>query len=366
MRYKNFLISVVLSGSIIVVSLLLARKIFAPAQSNQKAICYVAGRSGGHIVPTLTLLKKYAAPASVFISTDTQLDHKLLDNNSSITEHISLSLGNVPRSFLQWPRYAWDLCAAKIKIMRTLYRYKPSLIVTTGGYVAVPVSVIAWVLGIPVHVYELDAVPGKSKLFLSRIAAKTFVCFDAAKKLFPKNAALETVGYPIRFTQGDHIDSVTACQTLGIDPAKKVIVVLGGSQGSQFLNEKMPDYVGSMAEKNLFFVLHQTGAQEVEKVRERYHNKEIAAQVFSYRNDINIIYSAADFVVCRAGAGTLFELLFFNVPALIIPLETETTDHQIDNARAMVQQYPRQFSWMRQKDVEAQPHELTSRIASIL
>ena len=113
-------------------------------------------------------------------------------------------------------------------------------------------------------------------------------------------------------------------------------------------------------------IIHQTGSIDNTDWKQLYASKNITAHVFSYHPDLALMYSAADLIICRAGAGTLFEIKFFGKPCIIIPLMTNTTTHQVDNACAMVEEYPEQFYMLAQSDVEKDPHMLYTHINQLI
>jgi UDP-N-acetylglucosamine--N-acetylmuramyl-(pentapeptide) pyrophosphoryl-undecaprenol N-acetylglucosamine transferase len=374
MRYKSFLIGVLSSLA------LLGLAFFAVRFSVQRSIyqqaspwvAYVAGCSGGHVVPALTHAQGYIAqhPGSqvLFFSTDTPaVVVDLLQKATHVAHHVPLTLGNIPRgAWLAWPGFAWDFVRTCWTAAWELITKKPAYIMATGGYIGVPVVLIARALGIPVYLYNLDVVPGEAARFLSKWVPVTYVCFDETKKYFPDAQRVELVPYPLRFTSMDRISKQAAREKLGLAQDKKIVVVLGGSKGSEFLNEAIPAAVALIPDHARYLVLHQTGGGKGEKTSQDYASKGIAAQVFAFRHDIGLVYAAADAVVARAGAGTLFELQFFGVPALIVPLETQTTMHQIDNARAMVAQYPGQFKFIMQGALENNTQALSDAIAGLV
>lgn len=109
-------------------------------------------------------------------------------------------------------------------------------------------------------------------------------------------------------------------------------------------------------------IIHQTGSSDATDWQNVYAEKNISAYVFSYMPHLEQIYSAADLIICRAGAGTLFEVKFFNKPCIVIPLETNTTTHQVDNARAIVKDHPDLFHLILQKDIEVNNDVLLEQI----
>lgn len=334
-------------------------------------ICYVAGKSGGHIIPALThaqnSVRETPTLKILFFSTNSALDRSLLDNNKLINVYQPLELGNIPRkNIFAWPRFIMQLFEIFWHTLRCLRHYKPVKVVSMGGYISVPVCFVAWLLRIPFEVYELNVVPGKAVQFLSRKAAVTHICFAQTKKYLPKSAHCQVSSYPLRYTEQDKVSRQAACEALGIDPAKKIICVLGGSQGSRFINELMQKYVLSNPESRDCVIIHQTGTADVQAVQDFYQKQGLTALVFAYRNDIHLCYAAADVIVARAGAGTLFEILFFQKPAIIIPLETASTDHQKDNALTMQAEHGQLFKVLLQGNIEKNPTRFFELLGSFL
>lgn len=319
-------------------------------------ICYVAGKSGGHIIPALTHAQRAVRENPdlkvLFFSTHSALDRSLLEHNQLVDVYQPLELGNVPRKKISaWPRFALQLMTVFFQTFRLLRRHKPVKVVSMGGYISVPVCYVARLLRIPFEVYELNVVPGEAVKLLSKTANVTHLCFAHTQTYMPQHAHCQLSAYPLRYTEQDKVDRQTACAALGLDSNKKIICVLGGSQGSRFINELLQSFI-LQATMHDYGIMHQTGAADVEGVQEFYKKQGVTALVFAYRNDIHLCYAAADVIVARAGAGTLFEILFFQKPALIIPLETATTDHQKDNALTMQLEHPQFFKVLLQGDIE--------------
>ena len=331
-------------------------------------ICYVAGKSGGHIIPALThaRFQKQANSALkvLFFSTNSPLDRSLLEHTTLIDTYKPLALGNIPRkNIFAWPRFCMQLMTVLWQSCNLLRTHRPTKVVSMGGYISVPVCFVARLLRIPVEVYELNVVPGAAVKLLSRWADRVHLCFGATRIYLPIHAHCVQGAYPLRYTESERLERTDACQTLGISPEKKIILVAGGSQGSRFINEIMQKYVRTKERSDRCVIIHQTGAADVHTVKQGYRECGIDAIVFAYRDDIHLCYAAADVVVARAGAGTLFELLFFKKSSLIIPLETATTDHQKDNALSMLQEHPQLFKVFLQAEVEKQPEEFFQQLS---
>lgn len=331
---------------------------------NKKTICFVAGKSGGHIIPCLTIINPQQHPHVLFFSTNRLLDKKIISTNPHVTWHIALPLVSfIPSKLLSYPLTAWHFFYSIMISFFYLYKTKPIEIITTGGIVAIPVCIAAYTMRIPITLYALDAVAGKALKKLAPLATTINHCFTSAQQYFPKNKCVLT-HYPIKFSHADKaIDKKKACTLLGLNEHKKTVLFLGGSQGSLFLNQcarklvENPSFSSATTQ-----IIHQTGTIDSTNWSSFYKNKNVSAHIFSYTNHIATMYAAADHIVCRAGAGTLFEIVFFEKKCIVIPLKTESTDHQIDNACAITDMYPNFFSYILQKEVESDYNSFISKL----
>lgn len=319
-----------------------------------KTLCFAAGGSGGHIIPCLTISHRtrLSEPATrvLFFTGTTELEASIIKNaNASIT-HCPLRFQAPPyaRMYLL-PFWLLSFVSATAKSLYHLWRHKPSEVISTGSHTALPVCVAARLLRIPVTLYELNVEPGKTTRFLGPLAQSIKVCFPQTLEHFKRrNCALEP--YPVKFTEHDKTHNAALLKTrLGIPASKKVILVLGGSQGSIFLNSIMPHIFSSCPNiKEALHIVHQTGSIDPTDWRHWYINNNVSAHAFSYSNEILLWYTVADLILCRSGAGTLAEIVFLGKPCITIPLETKSNNHQMANAYAYQKLYPERFAVVRQ------------------
>lgn len=337
-----------------------------PALMNQQTICFVAGRSGGHLLPAVTLAKihKNSHPndSLMFFTTATTLDKKITDQFPFIDTCIALDLENIPQKILQYPKFLLHAFKTLLHVMKILRLHKPQKVVSMGGYISVPVCLAAYLLRIPIEIHELNVIPGKANLFIAPRATQIFICFGASATYFKR--ACKLVDYPVRFTQEQRLrPQLQALHLLNLSPAKKTVCIFGGSQGSLFINNAMKEWIIKTRElHHAIQIIHQTGGQDTTDWKNFYQSLSIQAVVFDYNSSIDPYYTAADLIVCRAGAGTLFEIQFFNKRCITIPLETATTAHQLENARAMSQQSPHLFVVIEQAVLEKNPTILHSAL----
>ncbi len=306
-------------------------------------ICFVAGRSGGHIIPGLTLAKKENKQDKqiLFFTTHKELDKKTIEQEV-VDIHIALWLDNIASNPIKLARFGFQFCIALIRSFFYLIKYKPQKIVSMGGYISLPVCIAGLSLRIPIELYELNAQPGKATKILAPLAQTIFVCFKEAKKFFnPKKCYLTT--YPIRFTK--HISKTEAYQQCNLESDKKTIFILGGSQGSIEINNNIKKLIQEKQyDPCAVQFIHQTGKQDTTNWEELYKKNNFQAFVFDYYASLEHCWTIADLVICRAGAGALFEALHFQKKCILFPLMAKTTSHQQENALAMIKEYPGLFS----------------------
>lgn len=225
-------------------------------------------------------------------------------------------------------------------------------VITTGGFIAIPVSIAAFFARVPIDLYELNAIPGTAASYVAYVATHIYVCFAKALSYFPaKKSQLRP--YPIQFNKNHAVSKEACYKKLGFNPCKKTILILGGSQGSLFINKIIKSLIATHAiPASTIQLIHQTGHLENDDLTTFYNEHNIPALVFAYNHNLQELYSVADVVLCRAGAGTLFESIFFDIPIITIPLETATTHHQLDNAYDFAQQHPQRVTVIRQSVLE--------------
>jgi len=343
-------------------------------------------------LPALVLGKKWHKKNPegrvIFFSSSKKLDKKIVEQNEFLHKVIFLNLSNFPgKRVWLYPKFFIQLFLTFFKSFFYLAKYLPEKIISTGGYIAIPVCVAGKFFKIFVELHELNYVPGKAIKALSFLANKIFITFEQSKKLFgmfSNRCFFEN--YPVRFSEQDKvfdkngvIERINSCSysstllrtnreknsvvpfalseaceqseqvgcqrfSIKFSEKKKTIFLLGGSQGSLFLNNLFKDWLlknQNLADK--IQVIHQTGMQDKTDWPSFYQLLKIPAITFSYTQNIKDYYQISDVIICRAGAGTLFELKFFEKKSLVIPIKTAYTDHQIDNALQMAKKHPELF-----------------------
>lgn len=319
-------------------------------------ICFVAGKSGGHILPCITqaeqIKKEYPQKEMYLFSTGSELDNKIMSKHTHINHYIPSELNEVPYQ-KPWliPYFCCNTAWYFGKSLYKLWQLKPEKVVSFGGFNSIPVCLGAKCLGIPFELYELNVEPGKATKLLSYFTDTIYTCFEQTKKYFPKHKCI-SFNYPVRFTTEDKkIDTTGLQKQFNFSPSRRTILILGGSQGSTLLNTTMKECIESYPEiANSIQIIHQTGDTDSENYHDFYKQYDIPAHVFAFHSKLQDFYNLADLIICRAGAGTLFEIKFFDKKCITIPHQTANTSHQILNALALQHEHPDKFTIIKQPE----------------
>jgi UDP-N-acetylglucosamine--N-acetylmuramyl-(pentapeptide) pyrophosphoryl-undecaprenol N-acetylglucosamine transferase len=210
----------------------------------------------------------------------------------------------------------------------------PDLIFSKGGYGSFPVVILGWILDVPIFIHESDISPGFTNKFLSRFALEIFVSFLRTEYFPPKKMIL--VGNPIRreILEGSKEE---AKRIFNLTQEKPVILILGGSQGAQRINDVILEILPEILRD--FELIHQSGEKNFEEVEAEARTvlpKELKKyyHIFPFLKEIEIkhAYKICDLIVARAGSGTIFEISALGKPSILIPLPEAAQNHQLKNA----------------------------------
>jgi UDP-N-acetylglucosamine--N-acetylmuramyl-(pentapeptide) pyrophosphoryl-undecaprenol N-acetylglucosamine transferase len=250
------------------------------------------------------------------------------------------------------------LCMGIVQARRLLIAHGVQMVIGLGGYVSVGALLAGWSLGLRTALHEANVELGVANTVLMRVVDRAYLGFAATGAGLPQAKTLVT-GTPVRPDV-----AAAALPRLPPDATRAIrILVTGGSQGSRFFNENVPDVLQRLAAHGFQLdVRHQTGDLAAEPVRQRYAGAQIPARVVSYIDDMATAYGWADFAIARSGAATIAELAVSGLPALLVPLPTAARDHQTRNAVAFAQAGG--GWWVRESAWGAE--QLAQRIAGLL
>jgi UDP-N-acetylglucosamine--N-acetylmuramyl-(pentapeptide) pyrophosphoryl-undecaprenol N-acetylglucosamine transferase len=241
-----------------------------------------------------------------------------------------------------WRKRWWRNAALPLSVLRSLAgirailnREAPALVVGTGGYVSGPVVWAAMNRGVPAVLQEQNAYPGIATRLLARRARQVHLGFPEARAFLKPGASTQVFdsGNPIQPPPLERPVRSDAKRALGFDPAKPLVLVLGGSQGALPINRAVATALASRAFTGGISLLWQTGAATHAQFAGYAEQGRIDA--VSFIDPIASAYAAADLVVARSGAMTMAELSAWGLPSILVPLPTAAAGHQRSNARAL-------------------------------
>jgi UDP-N-acetylglucosamine--N-acetylmuramyl-(pentapeptide) pyrophosphoryl-undecaprenol N-acetylglucosamine transferase len=290
-------------------------------------VLFAAGGTGGHLYPAFAIAQKLRARGDeiAFVGTRDRLEARLVPAEGYTFFPVSAHPLSRRLSF-DVARTVAKNCIGMVQSLSLLSRFRPDVIVATGGYVCVPVVLAAHLRRVvlrdrtPVGLLEPNVVPGVANRLLARYADAVW---DAA-----------TTGVPVRASllQLPSRDDATA--RLGLDPQRKTLLAFGGSQGARSLNDALIALAANRALPNGWQLLHVTGERDYERVRRA---QQAGVAVYAYLDDPADAFAAADMVLARAGASTLAEIAAVGVPAILVPYPHASEAHQHANADALAE-----------------------------
>lgn len=228
------------------------------------------------------------------------------------------------------------LATSFFRARRILKSFAPDVVIGTGGYTTAAVLLAARSLHGKIVIHEQNAVPGRTNLWLARIANKVCVSFDSSAAFFPKEK-VEVTGMPIRSEFSHLPDKQEARKQLGLDPDAFTVLVVGGSQGAKKLNELVLGMLQTVDDGKTQ-VLHQVGTRNIVDVSSKdaanmkiYH--------FSAYLNMPVALAAADMVISRSGASTIAEITAARLPSILVPYPYAYANHQKRNAEYVVKHH---------------------------
>lgn len=294
-------------------------------------VVIAGGGTGGHLYPGIAvareLCRRDPGARVSFAGTARGIEARVIPREGFDLDLIR-SAGLKGKSIVSRLRGAALIVPGMADAWRILSRRRPHVVVGVGGYSSGPVVLMAALRGIPTLLLEQNAVPGLTNRLLARWVRAAAVAYDQALPFFRGRGFV--AGNPVRR------EFFERAPTSDAPSAGARVLVIGGSQGAHAINMAMAAAAPALAASGTAIAItHQTGDRDLDAVREAYRRAGLAATAAAFIDPVAPLMTAADLVVCRAGATTLAELTAAGKPAILIPLPTATDDHQRRNAEAL-------------------------------
>lgn len=296
------------------------------------------GGTGGHIFPAIAIANalkaKYPDSDILFIGAEDRMEMQRVPQ-------AGYKIVGLPiRGFYR--KHLWKNFSVLVKLVKSLFKarhiikeFNPDVVVGVGGFASGPTLKAAEMLGIPTLIQEQNSYAGVTNKLLAKGAHKICVSYPDMNNFFPANKILLT-GNPVRQDLlNTKISSKEAKESLGLNPNRPVVLIVGGSLGAQSINESLLQAIDILNQSETQYIW-QTGKIYIDRIRKAILNKQSKNIIIKdFISDMAQVYAASDLIVSRAGAGSISEFCLLGKAVLLVPSPNVAEDHQTKNALAL-------------------------------
>ena len=308
-------------------------------------VLIAAAGTGGHINPAISIANKIMEEEKdskiAFLGTDRGLENDLVPRAGyelktidayGLSKKISIdNLKKMCKTFI-------GMREAK-KIVK---EFKPDIVIGTGGYICGAAVMAAKANKVPVLLHESNSFPGKAVKMASKKADTILVSFEDAKKRLPNCKNVVFTGTPVKVKKQNYSinERLKIIKSIGLNETKPIILIFGGSQGAQKINEALIEIIQQNKNKN-YQIIWATGPKQFDIIKEELQNKNIDinnisnCKILPYIYNMEEVENISDVIVARSGAMTITEIANLSKPSILIPLPNVSNDHQMYNAKVL-------------------------------
>jgi UDP-N-acetylglucosamine--N-acetylmuramyl-(pentapeptide) pyrophosphoryl-undecaprenol N-acetylglucosamine transferase len=294
------------------------------------------GGTGGHIYPAVSianeLKEKHPEANFLFVGAKDKMEMEKVPQAGYQIEGLWIA-GLQRRLILDNLAFPFKLISSLWKAHKIIQKFKPNVVVGTGGFASGPTLYVASLKGVKTVIQEQNSYPGITNKLLSKKADAICVAYDNLERFFPESKIIKT-GNPVRqdllTIDQKRAESIAFFK---LDAAKKTLVVIGGSLGARAVNNLIEKHINWLVEQQVQ-VIWQTGKLYYDEFK-KYDDLE-GVQTHAFLNRMDLTYAAADVLISRAGASSISELCIVGKPVIFIPSPNVAEDHQTKNALSVV------------------------------
>ena len=289
----------------------------------KKKVLISTGGSGGHVLPAITICDHLKSRYETLISTDIR-GLKYLDK-----ENYKYFIVNTPKlnNLFFLPFSLFKIIILTFKCLIILKKEKISILISTGGYMSIPLCLAAKVLSIKIFLIEPNMVLGRANKFYLKFSEK-LLCYskkliNLPKRFEQKQIIIRPLIRKIYYEQSNYKK----------EGSLFTIIIIGGSQGASIFDNLISEILVKISSICSLKVIHQTSTKNVNSLKNFYEQNKIQNMVFTFDHNLNEFLKQSDLSITRAGASSLAELSLLNIPFIAIPLPTSKDNHQYENAK---------------------------------
>lgn len=294
------------------------------------------GGTGGHIYPAVSIANelraKYPEANFLFVGAKDKMEMEKVPQAGYQIKGLWIS-GLQRKLTIKNLAFPFKLFNSFFNAYKIIRKFKPNVVIGTGGFASGPTLFMANRLGVKTLIQEQNSYPGITNKLLGKRARKICVAYDGLERFFPADKIIKT-GNPVRKDLLDIEEKQQeAIKFFDLKSDKKTLVIIGGSLGARAINNLIEKHINWLVE-NKVQVIWQTGKLYYNEFK-KYDALE-GVQTHAFLNRMDLTYAAADFIISRAGAGSISELCIVGKPVIFIPSPNVAEDHQTKNALSVV------------------------------
>ena len=293
----------------------------------KKKILISTGGSGGHIIPAITLYEHLKNDFQIFLTSDKR-GSKYINHNKY--NYKLIETPRISKNLLKAPYVLFFFIVSFFKSFFFIKKNDIQVLISTGGYMSLPLCLSAKILNIKIYLFEPNMVIGRSNKFFLKFSEK-IICYSQKIKNFPQKYLDKIIVINPLLRKKIYQEKRDARNQI-----KKpfTILIIGGSQGAEFFDDKISELMIDLFKDYKISLIQQVTNENKKKIiYEKYIKNGIQSELFSFDENIFKKYNEVDFAITRSGASTISELIYFNVPFLAIPLPNSKDNHQFYNAK---------------------------------
>ncbi len=298
------------------------------------------GGTGGHIFPAISIAnaikERYPHADILFVGANDRMEMQRVP--AAGYEIVGLPICGFDRkNLLKNVKVLYKIWKSQRMAKKIIKDFRPMAAVGVGGYASGPTLNKCASMGIPCLIQEQNSYAGVTNKILAKKAEKICVAYEGMDRFFPSDKIILT-GNPVRQALlNTPLSQEKAIQSFGLDPAKKTILIIGGSLGARTINESVLQHLDEIT---------SSGAQVIWQTGKYYHSEILRKtsggtleniKILDFISDMGAAYKAADLVISRAGAGSISEFCLLGTPVILVPSPNVAEDHQTKNAMALVE-----------------------------
>tara|TARA_R110000850_G_scaffold167796_2_gene292838 strand:+ start:2718 stop:3824 length:1107 start_codon:yes stop_codon:yes gene_type:complete len=298
-----------------------------------KRLVIACGGTGGHLFPGIAVAEAWtkAGGEVLLLISEKQIDSLASEGYDHLRFEKMPLIAMPPVLSLKMAAFLFRFAKSLFACRKLLKQFRADAVLGMGGFTSTAPLVAGRMLGCPTFIHESNSIPGRANRLNAKFANTVLVGFETCADHFGVPGRTELVGTPLRPSVASKPQRSESEAFFGLEPGIRTVMVMGGSQGAQRINELIAAGLAEF-EKAGVRVLHISGPADYDSVKPAYDQSPNAGVLCNFCADIQHAYAAADLAICRSGASTLTELAFYEIPSVLIPYPFSADDHQIYNA----------------------------------